>query len=145
MKPYLFLIALLLVGSSCATQMASQRDTRVNIGYDRVADSRELSYSVGSIKSDEHEHYTNMYDYLRGKVAGVYVGQDNSIIIRGVTTINASTAPLILVDGVECNDLSLVNPNDVASVDVLRDGNTSIYGLKGANGVILITTRKGPQ
>ena len=121
-----------------------EKDTQVNIGYGE-ADTRDLSYSVSSVKPQETEVYTNMYDYLRGKVAGVLVKGDNTIIIRGVTTMNSSTEPLILVDGNEITDLNLINPNDVYSVDILKDASASIYGLKGANGVILITTKMGRQ
>ena len=117
-------------------------DTKVDIGYGK-AEKRDLSYSVSSIKSEENAFYTNMYEYLRGKVPGVFVGPDNSIVIRGKTTFNASTEPLILVDGVEISDLSIINPRDVYSVDVLKDASSSIYGMKGANGVILITTQTG--
>ena len=83
-----------------------------------------------------------MYEYLRGRVAGVMVTPENKILVRGVNSINASTDPLILVDGVETTDLSVINPADVSSVDVIKDGSASIYGMRGANGVILITTRK---
>ena len=121
-----------------------KKDTKVNIGYGE-ADSRDLSYSVASVKPEETEFYSNMYDYLRGKVAGVQVTNDNTIIIRGVTTFHSATAPLILVDGVEITDLNTIDPHDVYSVDVLKDASSAIYGLKGANGVILITTKVGQQ
>ena len=85
--------------------------------------------------------YTDMYEYLRGRVPGVAVGTDNSITIRGVNSINLSTEPLILLDGVAITDLSTINPMDVQSVDVLKDASSSIYGARGANGVILITTK----
>jgi len=117
------------------------KDSQVNIGYGTV-DIRDVSYSVSSVKSEGNQFYTNMYEYLRGKVAGVDVLPDNSIVIRGKTTMNASSEPLVLVDGVEITDLNLINPNDVYSVDVLKDASASIYGMKGANGVILITTKK---
>lgn len=86
-----------------------------------------------------------MYDYLRGKVAGVEVRPDNTIFIRGHNSMYASTDPLILLDGTEITDLSIVNPYDVYSVDVLKDASSAIYGMKGANGVILITTKSGQQ
>ena len=92
--------------------------------------------------TDENEYFTNMFDYLRGRVAGVHVGPDNTIIIRGLNSMQASTEPLILLDGVEITDLNLVNPRDVYSVDVLKDASAAIYGMKGANGVILITTKR---
>ena len=122
--------------------VAGPKDTQVQIGYGE-ADSRDLSYSVSSVKPDETDFYTNMYEYLRAKVTGVQVKPDNTVVIRGVGTINSSTQPLILLDGVEITNLDLVNPHDVYSVDVLKDASTAIYGMKGANGVILITTKVG--
>ena len=115
---------------------------RVNIGYGE-ADRRDVSYSVASVKPSETEVYTNMYDYLRGKVAGVEIGPGNSIIIRGVSTLNGSTDPLIFLDGTEVSSLDAVNPQDVYSVDILKDASAAIYGVRGANGVILITTKAG--
>lgn len=133
----------ILVETKGEEEMADTKDKRVNIGYGE-ADSRDLSYSVGTVKTDDNEFFTNMFDYLRGRVAGVQVGPDNTIIIRGQNSLYASKEPLILLDGVEITDLNLVNPRDVYSVDVLKDASASIYGIKGANGVILITT-KGHQ
>ena len=121
---------------------ANVKDTQVNIGYGE-ADSRDLTYSVGSVKSRENGFYTNMYEYLRGRVAGLQFGPDNAIYIRGKNSMNASTQPLILVDGVEISDINIINPNDVYSVDVLKDASAAIYGIKGANGVILINTKTG--
>ena len=68
------------------------------------------------------------------------VTSDNRIIIRGIGTNSNNTDPLILVDGVEVTDLSGINPADVQSVDVIKDGSSAIYGMQGANGVIIIKT-----
>lgn len=131
-------------GAASSTTDASQ-DNQVNIGYGTV-DKDDLTYSVSSLKLNDQENtYTNMYEYLRGRVPGVVVGNDNSITIRGVNSINSSTEPLILLDGTAIDDLSIVNPQDVYSVDVLKDSSSSIYGLRGANGVILITTKGAQQ
>lgn len=120
------------------------KDTQVKIGYGE-ADKQDISYSISSIKPDENEFYTSIYDYLRGRVPGVEVREDNTIFIRGHSSMRASMQPLILVDGTEITDLSIINPNDVYSIDVLKDASTAIYGMKGANGVILITTKAGEQ
>ena len=113
----------------------------VEMGYGTV-NKDDLTYSVSSLKPEDKEisSYSNMYDYLRGRVPGVSVGPNNKIQIRGINSINASTEPLIIVDGTE-SDLSAVNPRDVYSVDVLKDGSASIYGVRGACGVIIITTK----
>jgi TonB-dependent SusC/RagA subfamily outer membrane receptor len=68
------------------------------------------------------------------------VTSDNRIIIRGIGTNSDATDPLILVDGVETTDLSTLNPMYVESVDVIKDGSSAIYGMQGANGVIIIKT-----
>ena len=94
---------------------------------------------------------TNVTQALRGRVAGVQFqdngrpGQNGEIIIRGRSSITASNNPLIVVDGVFFNgSLADINPNDVASMEVLKDASaSSIYGARAANGVILVTTKKG--
>ena len=152
MKRFLLpsLMAVVIMAGSCGStkEVAATEGEKVDVGYG-TTDKDKLSYSVSSLKMDESEAtvYSNMYDYLRGKVPGVYVGPDNSmssVIVRGVSTLNGSTVPLVLVDGVEVNDLDAVSPYDVYSVSVLKDSSSSIYGVRGANGVILITT-KAPQ
>jgi len=140
-------LALLLsaCGASHNTAVADNEDTSVNVGYGSV-DKDDLTYAVSSVKMSENENsYTNMYDYLAGRVPGVQIGPGNTITIRGINSINSSTEPLILLDGVEISSLDDVNPYDVYSVDVLKDASSSIYGLRGANGVILITTKGAQQ
>ena len=68
------------------------------------------------------------------------VTSDKRIIIRGIGTNSDSFDPLILVDGVETTDLSSINPSDVQSVDVIKDGSSAIYGMRGSNGVVIINT-----
>jgi len=94
----------------------------------------------------------NLSNALAGRVSGVITmtgsgrpgGDDAEIFIRGVSTLNAgNSGPLILVDGVE-REISRVNPEDIASFSVLKDASaTAVYGVRGANGVILITTKRG--
>ena len=94
---------------------------------------------------------TNVSQALRGRVAGVQFqdngrpGQNGEIIVRGRSSITASNNPLIVLDGVFFNgSLADINPNDVASMEVLKDASASaIYGARAANGVILVTTKKG--
>ncbi|MCR5710530.1 MAG: TonB-dependent receptor plug domain-containing protein [Bacteroidales bacterium] len=140
------LLVLVVVLCSCGTSRryynSSGTGEKVNVGYGSVMKD-DLTYSVSSLKPAENDIvYSNMYDYLRGRVPGVSVSANNKIVIRGIGSINSSTDPLVLVDGVE-TDLDAVNPHDVYSVDVLKDGSSSIYGVRGANGVILVTTKSG--
>ena len=107
-----------------------------------VQDPDHVTTSVSNlkVKKNEAQTYSNIYDYLRGRVPGVQVTSDNRIIIRGVGTNSGNTDPLILVDGVETTDISTLDPIYVKSVDVIKDGSSAIYGMQGANGVIIIKT-----
>lgn len=135
-------VAALLFGCGTPAQV-SQDDTEVNVGYGTTK-KKNLTQPVSSIQVGETEMagYRDIYDYLEGRVAGVEVTNDKRIIVRGAGTINGSTDPLILVDGHEWQDISSLNPNDIKSIDVLKGSSTAIYGVRGANGVILITTKK---
>ena len=135
------LTALLLAGCGSSGNMQRKKDP-VNIGYGTVDEDKRVT-AVSSLKVDRNavQTYSSIYDYLRGRVPGVMVSTDNRIIIRGVGTNTDQTDPLILVDGVATTDISGINPMDVESVDVIKDGSSSIYGMQGANGVILITTK----
>ena len=123
----------------------------VIIGYGTQKKS-DLTGSVGSIKTKEIERIpTSSIDQaLQGKIAGVYVtpasGQPGAravIRIRGTGTLNNAN-PLYVVDGMLLDDADFVNPQDVESIEVLKDASaTAIYGNRGANGVIIITTKHG--
>jgi len=115
----------------------------VTIGYGTVKKS-DVTGSVASVKIKDIGDRQNpdIATLLQGSVAGVEVNA-GQIRVRGVTTFNNSD-PLIIIDGFFGGNLSTVNPNDIASIEVLKDGSsTAIYGAKGANGVILITTKSG--
>jgi len=142
MKKVLFLLAVTALAAGCgaSTRVAPEND-EVNIGYGTVKKG-DLTTAVSNVqvRKTDAQTYTSMYDYLRGRVPGVTVTSDNRIIIRGISTNSNATDPLILVDGVPVSDISNLNPADVKSVDVIKDGSSAIYGVQGANGVILITT-----
>ncbi|MDO4180335.1 MAG: TonB-dependent receptor [Bacteroidales bacterium] len=136
-------------------------DEVVVIGYG-VAKKNDLTGSVTAIKPDEMNKglVTNAQDMMQGKIAGVNVtssggtpGGGATIRIRGGSSLNASNDPLIVIDGLAMdnngvkglsNPLSMVNPADIESFTVLKDASaTAIYGSRGSNGVIIITTKKG--
>ena len=126
-------------------------DEEINVGYGSVSKD-ELTYSVNQVEIDEKEAtvYSNIWDYMRGRVPGVNIGpagagETPSITVRGISSVNLSIQPLILVDGIETADISMLNPNDVASVSVLKDASAAIYGTRGANGVIMITTKTAQE
>lgn len=133
----------------------------VVIGYG-VAKKNDLTGSVTAIKPDEMNKglVANAQDMLSGKIAGVTVtngggtpGGGATIRIRGGSSLNASNDPLIVIDGLAmdnsgvkglANPLSMVNPADIETFTVLKDASaTAIYGSRGSNGVIIITTKKG--
>lgn len=133
----------------------------VVIGYGAVKKS-DLTGSVTALKPDSKNKglVVNAQDMIGGKIAGVNVtsnsgspGAGATIRVRGGSSLNASNDPLIVIDGVPMdnngvkglsNPLSLVNPQDIESFNVLKDASaTAIYGSRGSNGVIIITTKKG--
>ncbi len=134
----LTLSAIFLVNCGTTGKVVGNEDV-VNIGYGTQSrDKVTTSVSSVEVKKNEIQTYSTIYDYLRGRVPGVMVTTDNRIIIRGVGTNSGNTDPLILVNGVQVTDISSINPSDVQSVDVIKDGSSAIYGMQGANGVILI-------
>lgn len=141
----------------------------VVIGYGTVKKS-DLTGSVVSVKSEDLKvvPVTSFDQALQGRAAGVQVtqlsgkpGAETSIRIRGTTSINASNEPLYVIDGMLVNSdagdmgtgvtlgprigaLSSINPNDIESIEILKDASaTAIYGSRGANGVVIITTKRG--
>lgn len=126
-------------------------DELVVIGYGAVKRS-DLTSSISTIKGDEITKVTtgNAMQALQGKVNGVQVtngggpGTTPKVLIRGVTTVNGSD-PLYVVDGMPVGtNINFLNSNDIESMEVLKDASaTAIYGTRGSNGVILITTKKG--
>lgn len=127
-------------------------DEVVVIGYGTVK-KRDLTGSMTSIKQADiiAVPTTNALESLQGKVAGLdmtkssgQTGSGLSFSIRGNRSLNASNAPLIIVDGVPYGTDIDINPNVIESMEILKDASsTAIYGSRGANGVILITTKKG--
>jgi TonB-dependent SusC/RagA subfamily outer membrane receptor len=113
-----------------------------NLGYGMQVTDEERTQSIGHVEAlDHNDTYKDIYSYIQGKVAGVVV-RGNKIYIRGINSINSGTDPLIVVDGTYMEDISGINPHDVKSIDVLKDASaTSLYGMRGANGVIVITTK----
>lgn len=142
MKKILCFVTLIGCLAGCGSSSHVARDRNgVDVGYG-VQDPDKVTTAVSNVRvrKEEAQTYTNMYDYLRGRVPGVQVTSDNRIIIRGIGTNSDNFDPLILVDGVEVTDLSTIDPMFVKSVDVIKDGSSAIYGMQGANGVIIIKT-----
>ncbi|GGZ25251.1 SusC/RagA family TonB-linked outer membrane protein [Echinicola pacifica] len=123
----------------------------VVVGYGEQ-NRRDVTGSVVSIKEEQLEQTTpvNVLDGMQGRMSGVSIttnggpGETSDIVIRGTSTLNGGTGPLYVVDGQQMEDISNLNPSDVASIEVLKDGaSAAIYGSKSANGVVIITTKTG--
>ena len=133
---------------------AQALDEVVVVGYG-VVKKRDLVGSIASVKSQDITAVptSNVLESMQGKIAGLDMtrssgqpGSSFNFTIRGNRSLTASNAPLILVDGIAYGADIDINPNDVESIEVLKDASTTaIYGSRGANGVILVTTKKGKE
>jgi TonB-dependent starch-binding outer membrane protein SusC len=131
---------------------ATKLDEIVVVGYGTTKKS-EITGSVGVVTREDisAQPSVNPLQNLRGKIAGVTVftnsgepGGNNRVLIRGMGTINASSSPLYVVDGLQVDNIDYLNPSDIESMEVLKDASSAaIYGARGANGVVLITTQGG--
>ncbi|MFY1047838.1 SusC/RagA family TonB-linked outer membrane protein [Chryseobacterium sp. GP-SGM7] len=128
-------------------------DEVVLVGYTKVS-KKDVTNSVSSVKADAIKDMpsTNAAEAIQGRMAGVKValsegspGAEVDIVVRGGTSITGSNAPLYIVDGIQMdNALSILSPKEIESIEVLKDASsTNIYGARGANGVVLITTKGG--
>ena len=123
----------------------------VAIGYGSIK-REEITTAVSRVKSDDFIKggVTSPLSLLQGKVAGLGMsvtsgdpGASPSISFRGISTLAASTSPLIVIDGIAGGNLNSISPEDIESIDVLKDGSAAaIYGTRGTNGVIIINTRQ---
>lgn len=127
-------------------------DEVVVVGYGVVKKS-ELTGSVSSIKSDDllNKPVANVTQAIQGKVPGVQVvstngrtGDATQISVRGNGSLSASNSVLYVIDGVQQESMSSISPNDIESIEILKDAaSTAIYGSRASNGVVLIQTKKG--
>ena len=132
---------------------ASEMEGVVVIGYGTVK-KKDVTGSVAGInqKDIRSRPVTNALQAMQGKVAGVDIssnerpGQVGNISIRGVRSLRASNSPLFVVDGIPLSSggIDYLNPNDIEAIDVLKDASaTAIFGSRGANGVVIVTTKQG--
>ncbi|MAN29398.1 MULTISPECIES: SusC/RagA family TonB-linked outer membrane protein [Mesonia] len=131
----------------------NELDELVIVGYSKVS-REELTSAVATVKAEQIKDMpvNSAAEAIQGRLAGVRVtqsegapGADVSIRVRGGTSITQDNSPLFIVDGIQVeNALSILSPQEIESIDVLKDAaSTSIYGARGANGVVLITTKGG--
>ncbi|WP_224068284.1 SusC/RagA family TonB-linked outer membrane protein [Arachidicoccus terrestris] len=134
-------------------ESVTELEAVVMVGYGSQKKS-DLTGSVVSISSEQIQQrpVANALEAMQGKAAGVDItsnerpGQTGSVLIRGERSLSASNSPLYVVDGIPLatGGIEALNPNDIESIDILKDASaTAIYGSRGANGVILVTTKQG--
>lgn len=129
-------------------------DEVVVIGYGTMT-RKDVTGSITTVNAKDLNvgAFTDPGQLLQGKVPGLVVVQNsdpnggvNSLTLRGASTLNGSTEPLYVVDGIPGVNLNLIPPSEIESIDVLRDASaTAIYGSKAANGVIIVTTKRGSE
>nr|WP_308991019.1 TonB-dependent receptor [Mariniflexile sp. KMM 9835]MDQ8210574.1 TonB-dependent receptor [Mariniflexile sp. KMM 9835] len=134
-------------------ESAGVLDEVVVIGYGTVK-KRDLTGAVSSVRSKEigMSPVVSPIEAIQGRVAGLDItrndgraGSGFSILLRGNRSLQTDSEPVYIIDGIQGN-INNLNPNDIASIDVLKDASsTAIYGISGANGVIIITTKKGEK
>jgi len=116
------------------------------IAYGHVSDTEKLN-SMSNLRNGDIDfsQYTSLYEVIRGRFPGVQVMSNGEIIIRGLNSILGSNAALIIVDGmpVENDVLGDIPPIQVKSINVIKDGSAAMYGVRGANGVVIIETKRG--
>ncbi|WP_211218117.1 SusC/RagA family TonB-linked outer membrane protein [Niabella aurantiaca] len=136
-------------------QALNDLDEIVVVGYGTQR-KRDVTGAISSISSKtiEERQPVNLFDALQGQAAGVLVvndgggapGAEGTIQIRGASTLNSGNGPLYLVDGVINPDGASINPMDIERIEILKDAaSAAIYGARAANGVIIITTKKGKE
>jgi TonB-dependent SusC/RagA subfamily outer membrane receptor len=138
-----FLVALFLVSCSTVKPGLSGKDEKT--GEENKTDSRRNipeKSGVINIRNSAVPVYQDIYDMIRGRVAGVEVS-GKSIKIRGTNSLNISTEPLFVVDGVITREIDDIAPETVKSIEVLKGPDASVYGARGSNGVIVITRKTG--
>jgi TonB-linked SusC/RagA family outer membrane protein len=153
-----FVTQQITAGDRTIIDVTLQEDTQtleevVVVGYGTQR-KEELTGSIASVRSENFVQPSSVdaASLIRGKIAGLTVVQADGnplstslIMLRGVTTLASSSAPLVIIDGVEGN-LNDISPNDIEQIDVLKDGSAAaIYGTRGTNGVVIISTKKAQR
>ncbi|MCC2547164.1 TonB-dependent receptor [Hymenobacter sp. BT175] len=152
-----YLPVTLPVGENATVKVRLKADQKaldevVVIGYGEVKKS-DVTGAIVSVKAEDLKKVptSNVMESLQGRLPGVDItrssgaaGSGVNITVRGNRSLSANNGPLFIVDGVQYNSIQDINPNDIQSMEVLKDAaSTAVYGARGANGVIIVTTKKG--
>jgi len=117
----------------------SEENRQIAVGYGYISEE-DLNFGVSHMENEHDDFcsYTNIYDLISGQLSGVTVQGRNVYVRGGTNSFSLPTTALFVVDGQTTNSIDWVQPCQVKSIDVLKDGNAAIYGARGGNGVILI-------
>ena len=118
------------------------RNRQIAIGYGYV-NERDLTAAVSQLEQKDNEfcHYKDIYDVIVGRFAGVTV-ENGEVIIRGRQTFYGSDEALYVVDGMVVNSINWIAPCDIKTINIIKDGSAATYGSRGANGVVIIETKR---
>jgi TonB-dependent SusC/RagA subfamily outer membrane receptor len=119
----------------------TRKNREIAVGYGYVK-RENLTYAVSNLQQENNEfcHYHDIYELIQGRFAGVSV-ENGQVIIRGHSTFYGSDEALYVVDNVVVSSIHWVTPCEVSSIDILKDASASMYGSRGANGVVIIATK----
>jgi TonB-dependent SusC/RagA subfamily outer membrane receptor len=127
--------------------MDSKKNRELAVGYGYMP-KKDLTFAADHMQQENNEYcnFNNIYELIKGKFPGVQVDGTSGnyhVYVRGSQSINSSNEVLFVVDGSAGASVDGLSPCDIRSIDVLKDGMTSMYGTRGSNGVILIETKRG--
>ena len=126
------------------TMMPVKRGHAYSIGYNNHVLEDEKITAVDNLDNDDANFtvYNNIYELISGRIPGVQI-VNGEVIIRGVNSINASSAATIIIDGTTVDEsvLRTVSPSDVKNISVIKDASAAVYGFQGSNGVLIIETK----
>lgn len=121
-------------------------DTKANrkiaIGYGYI-NEQDLTYAVSHLdqENNEYSNYIDIFDLIKGRFSGVTVS-GSAVYVRGLNSITGQTEALYVVDGVPTSTIDWISPCEIKSIDIIKDSNAAIYGSRGANGVVIIETKR---
>ena len=129
--------------------ISTEKNKEIAVGYGYITKD-ELTSAVSYMDNhnEDFSQFSNIFELIKGRFPGVQVvggGSDPEVIIRGLSSIMLSSCALYVVNGQVVNSISSISPSHVKSINVIKDGSASIYGSRGANGVVVIETIKGPD
>jgi len=139
-------IDFILTSTSHKPDSLEKKDNNQLVNNDLITQNKNATKALGVVNGQDHEFasYQNIYDMIRGRFPGVEVS-GRSIKIRGSSSLNVSTEPLFVIDGVIVNSIDDISPQTVKSIEVLKGPDAAVYGMRGANGVIIITRLTGKE